>query len=59
MMVAEPLKVGQRGRVEWNGIDIYVTVLDTRSRYGHTDFLISPVSGVGERWVEHSKVQRI
>lgn len=55
--IKKRLSVGQRGRIEWNGVEFYVEVMGVRSRYGHTDLLISPLSGVGQRWVEHTKVE--
>lgn len=54
--IKEQPKVGQRGRITWGGVEFYVEVMATRSRYGHTDLLVAPLSGVGQRWVEHTKV---
>lgn len=45
-----------RGTIEVNGLTFDVIVVSRRKRYGHTDLLVTPVSGVGKRWMEKSKV---
>lgn len=45
---------------EWDdnhGLKYEVTIVDSRMRWGKVDYLISPVSGYGERWVSASSVQ--
>lgn len=37
---------------------VYCDVLDSRSMYGRLDYLISPVSGKGEQWVDSTRVDR-
>ena len=38
-------------------IDFQVRIVDTRQRYGQTDYLIEPVAGQGRKWVSHYKVK--
>lgn len=33
-------------------VRIEVKILDATTAYGHTRFLIQPVSGLGEKWVD-------
>lgn len=33
-----------------------VKILDARTRFGHTDYLVSPISGSGETWVESTNI---
>jgi hypothetical protein len=47
---------GKWGSVDVDGLLVDVKVTDARNRYGHLDLLVSPVSGAGERWLEHHKV---
>ena len=35
-------------------LDVYVRVIQVRSVYGRTDYLITPVAGSGEQWVRGS-----
>ena len=37
---------------------VYCDVLDSRSMYGRLDYLISPVSGKGEQWIDSTRVDR-
>jgi len=39
-----------------NPLTVGVRVKDARVRFGHTDFLVSPLSGSGEVWVESDRV---
>lgn len=50
--------IGSHGLYD-TGTDLHFTVriVDTRQRYGQTDYLIVPVAGRGERWVAHHKVR--
>lgn len=59
--VPEDLKdafIGSRGQVEENGLKFSVQVLDVRRRYGHTDLLITPLSGSGETWIDAERFIR-
>lgn len=37
-------------------LTVPVTIADVRQAYGRTDFLIKPVNGSGERWVNSERV---
>jgi hypothetical protein len=38
--------------IHLGGLQIKVTILDIKVSYGQTRFLVSPVTGKGEIWVE-------
>jgi hypothetical protein len=38
------------------GLTIRVKILDVRSAYGRTEYLITPVNGTGEGWVQARRV---
>lgn len=38
--------------VQLGGLTVGVVVLDVKERWGKTRFLVSPVTGKGEVWVE-------
>jgi hypothetical protein len=50
--------IGQTGMLTTytEGLKVPVTVKDARQVYGRTDYLISPVGGSGEKWVEQFRV---
>lgn len=50
---------GKAATIELEGLKVRVLVLDVRSRFGHTDFLITPAEGNGKRWVESSRASDI
>ena len=39
-----------------SGLKYEVTIVDSRIRWGSVDYLVTPVSGSGERWVSASSV---
>lgn len=39
-----------------NGLTVHVRVLDIRTVFSRTDYLVSPVDGGGETWVSADKV---
>ena len=43
--------IGRTGMVDMEGLDVQVTVLNYKSAYGRVRLLVTPVSGVGERWI--------
>ena len=47
---------GLYGTVVENGMEFDVRVVDSRQRFGHLDLLCVPVSGRGQRWVEHKNI---
>lgn len=44
------------GTIDVNGLSIGVVIKDARIRYGHLDFLVTPILGTGEKWMENHKV---
>jgi hypothetical protein len=38
------------------GLKVPVTVKDAREVYGRTDYLVTPIGGSGEKWVEAYRV---
>ncbi len=45
--------VGKKAVVELGGLTVEVKIIDVKKSYGRDRFLISPVSGKGEVWVEN------
>ena len=41
------------------GLQVEVTILDARQRFGETDYLVTPVTGSGELWVTTHYVKNI
>jgi hypothetical protein len=39
------------------GLDVGVKIADVRVRFGHIDYLVKPLNGKGEVWVERHRVQ--
>lgn len=44
--------VGKTGMIHTGGLKVDVTVLDVKMSYGRERYLVTPVSGAGEVWVE-------
>lgn len=44
--------VGKRGTIEANGLTINVKILDYKTAYGKERWLVAPVSGSGQVWVQ-------
>ena len=42
--------------IRMNDMTVYVTIKSARRRFGHIDFLVTPIQGGGEKWLEHHKV---
>ena len=36
-----------------NGLRIHVLIVDVKTAYGKTRFLVEPLEGAGRAWVEH------
>lgn len=47
---------GLYASVTENGMVFDVRITDARQRFGHLDLLCVPVSGSGQRWVEHKNL---
>ena len=52
-------QLGKIVRIEISelGLDIDVTVLDAKHSYGNLRYLVSPISGNGEIWINASRVK--
>ena len=37
---------------------VWCDVLDSRSMWGRVDYLVSPVSGEGQQWIDSTRVDR-
>jgi hypothetical protein len=50
--------IGQTGTLTTytEGLKVPVTVKDAREVWGRTDYLVTPVGGTGEKWVEQWRV---
>lgn len=49
--------VGKRGTIVCNlSLTVEVKITDVRKIYGKTQYLVTPVAGKGERWVEDVEV---
>jgi len=49
--------IGRGADIELGGLSIYVTVTDFKQSYGKDRWLVSPVCGKGEIWVENVTVR--
>ena len=49
--------VGEVGILSMEGLDVGVKIADTRYRFGHIDYLVKPLNGKGEVWVERHRVK--
>ena len=49
--------VGKTGTVLLGGLTVAVKIKDVKSSYGHTRYLITPVAGSREVWVEAIKIE--
>lgn len=49
--------IGKRGTINQGGLFVDVQVLDAKSAYGCTRFLVSPMAGSGEVWVSAERVK--
>ena len=48
--------VGKTASIEVNGLKVQVNIKDVKNTYGRDRYLVSPVKGSGEVWVEHLKL---
>ena len=53
--------ISKRGLLRVSGTELKfeVTILDTRNRYGHIDYLCQPISGEGEQWHQSDSVTNV
>ena len=55
-LAKEVEKHGKLGTISLDGMTIEVEITDARTRYGQTDYLITPVAGHGSKWTPEHKV---
>jgi hypothetical protein len=48
--------VGKTGAIDAGGLTVAVKITDARTRYGHLDLYVTPVTGYGDRWVEYKNI---
>jgi len=48
--------IGKTGNINQGGLNIDVKILDAKSSYGTTRYLVTPVSGSDEVWVNADRV---
>lgn len=48
--------IGMQVLVRCEGLAVECTVLDVKHSYGRPRLLVTPVSGVGEQWIELARV---
>lgn len=51
--------VGARAVIELNKMQVNVTCLDVRNRYGNLDIKITPMNGLGTAWVSAHRLERV
>lgn len=44
------------GHIMLDTLAFRVRIVRARTRYGHLDFLVTPLDGDGERWVEQHRI---
>jgi len=49
--------IGKTGTYETGGLVVNVKILDARNTFGRVDLLITPVSGLGQKWTMAAKVK--
>lgn len=48
--------IGKRGYIKLGGLEVSIEVLDYKNSYGKDRWLVTPLSGAGEIWVEEVHV---
>lgn len=51
--------VGSRALITLGKLNVYVTILDVRNRYGNLDTKITPMNGSGTTWVEARRLRNV
>jgi len=50
--------IGKKGTITAGGLRVNVKVLDVKQSYGRDRYLVTPLSGTGEVWVESITLQK-
>ncbi|MDE3022785.1 MAG: hypothetical protein KGI54_13165 [Pseudomonadota bacterium] len=48
--------IGTTGFIRDNGLSYGVRIVDVRPHYGAMQFLVQPIAGIGERWVNETTI---
>lgn len=48
--------IGKKGSISMDGLSIEVKVVDFKQSYGRDRWLVTPVSGKGQKWIEQNPV---
>lgn len=44
--------IGRHAYLAMGEISVEVVIIDVKERWGHTRYLVNPVAGRGQKWVE-------
>jgi len=44
--------IGKKGLIQIGGLNVEVKVLDVKQSYGRDRYLVTPIAGNGEVWIE-------
>ncbi len=48
--------IGKKGVIRTGGLRVEVEILDYKRSYGHDRYLVTPLSGAGEVWIEDVEI---
>lgn len=57
-MLQEIEKIGTTVSISLNGLNVEVKILDVKQSYGKVRYLVTPVAGSGQVWVERVNENR-
>lgn len=49
--------IGRRGMLRCDGLVVEVNILDVKESYGQVRYLVSPVAGACEKWVNDTSLE--
>ena len=59
MVLKHQSDIGRIGAINAEGLTVQVRILDVKETYGRLRWLVTPVAGSGERWVERVSIRDI
>lgn len=51
--------IGKPAVISLGGLEIYVRIQDVKTSYGHTRYLVSPIGGTGNIWIEKIQLKKV
>lgn len=48
--------IGKEGTILLSNMRVSVRILDVKQAYGNTRYLVTPLEGIGQTWVDERKV---